>query len=72
MSWMKGAIRIALHSREEWAHSAFDFASPVEKSAIMVQKGSPPYEEPKNEKEIIKSYFKCKVQFTDVTPELVI
>lgn len=56
-------------SKEEWAHSASDFASHVEKIlwTIMVQKGSPPYEEPKNEKEILKGYFKFKVQFTDVT-----
>lgn len=59
-------------SREEWAHSASDFASRVEKSVIMVQKGSPPYEEPKNEKEILKGCFKFKVQFPDITHELVI
>lgn len=69
---MKEDIRIVLYSREEWAHSASDFASCVEKSEIMVQKGSPPYEEPKNEKEILKVHFKFKVQFSDVTHELAI
>lgn len=69
---MKEAIRIVLYSREEWTHSASDFAPCVEKSEIMVQKGSPLYEEPKNEKEILKEHFKLKVQFPDVTSELAI
>lgn len=44
-------------SREEQAHSASNFASRVEESVIMVQKGSPPHEKPKHEKEILKEDF---------------
>lgn len=61
--------------REEWAHSASDFASRVGKSAIMVQKGCPPYDGhllPKKEKEILEGHFKCIVQIPEVTHELVI
>lgn len=57
-------------SREERTHSPSDFASCIRKSAIIVQKGTSPYEDPKKEKEILKRYFKFTLQVPDVTHEL--
>jgi len=56
-----------LNELEEQTHFPSDFASPIRKSAIVVQKGTSSYEEPKKEKEIPKAHF--KLQIPDVTHE---